>query len=181
MVGGLGPDGRPDFRSHVVDSLLQSYIDNMHNLHPFLNRSKLQKMVREFKEQYSPDARAMLAASPAAHQLNPGMKRKRSTSAYGEPYSPRGAIERSLRNAIILLVLALGKVCSYKDNLPDPQGDKGPHTNGAWGSLVASTATFPTIVDPGTLKLCREWLTSHMPRISSGTNMEGIRLHMRKQ
>jgi hypothetical protein len=135
MVGGLGPDGRPDFRSHVVDSLLQSYIDNMHNLHPFLNRSKLQKMVREFKEQYSPDARAMLAASPAAHQLNPGMKRKRSTSAYGEPYSPRGAIERSLRNAIILLVLALGKVCSYKDNLPDPQGDKGPHTNGAWGSF----------------------------------------------
>jgi hypothetical protein len=134
-VGGLGKDGRPDFRAKVVDELLSSYIENMHNLHPFLNRPKLQKMVRDFKEQYSPDAKAMNVQSPAAHQLNPGLKRKRSSSAFGEPYSSRGAIERSLRNAIILLVLALGKVCSYKKNLPSPQSDKCPQASGAWGSF----------------------------------------------
>jgi hypothetical protein len=140
-LGGLGKDGRPDFRAKVVDDLLQSYIDNMHNLHPLLNRPKLQKMVRDFKEQYSPDARPMPVASPAAHQLNPSLKRKRSSSGFGEPYSSRGAIERSLRNAIILLVLALGKVCSYKKNLPSPQSDKCPQPSGAWGSFNHGSQT----------------------------------------
>ena len=52
----------------------------------------------------------------------PSVKRKRSTSHFGEPYFPGGAIERSLRNAIVLLVLAIGKVCSYKGKvLPAPQ------------------------------------------------------------
>jgi len=134
-LGGLGLDGRLNFQSAVVDRLHRSYMDHMHVLHPFLNPGKLTRMVREFKEQYSPDAKATNVASPAAHQLNPSLKRKRSSSAFGEPYSPRGPIERSLRNAIVLLVLALGKVCSYKDRLPYPQSDKSPNTNGAWGSF----------------------------------------------
>ncbi|KAF9728474.1 hypothetical protein PMIN04_010457 [Paraphaeosphaeria minitans] len=93
-------------------------------------------MFREFEEQYSPDAKVASGASPTVHQLNPGIKRKRSSSAFGEPSSPRAAIERSLRNAIVLLVLALGKVCSYKHGvLPHPQSDKGLHTSGAWGSF----------------------------------------------
>ncbi|KAH8699411.1 hypothetical protein GQ44DRAFT_632756 [Phaeosphaeriaceae sp. PMI808] len=132
--GGLGSDGKPDFRSAVMDQLLLSYMENMHNLHPFLNRGKLQKMFREFKEQYSPDVRPVNVASPAAHQLNPGIKRKRSSSAFGEPYSPRGAIERSLRNAIVLLILAIGKVSLHKDKLPHPHSDKGPLTTSAWES-----------------------------------------------
>jgi hypothetical protein len=136
--GGLGPDGRPNFQAAVVDKLHRSYMEHMHALHPFLNPSKLQRMIREFKDQYSPDGRVKNAASPAAHQLNAGVKRKRSNSTFGEPYSPRGAIERSLRNAIVLLVLALGQVCSYKDNLPSPQSDKGPHTNGTWGSFSSN-------------------------------------------
>jgi hypothetical protein len=134
-IGGLGKDGRLDFRAKVVDELLSSYIENMHNLHPFLNRPKLQKMVRDFKEQYSPDAKAINVQSPAAHQLHPSLKRKRTSSAFGEPYSSQGAIERSLRNAIILLVLALGKVCSYKKNLPSPQSNKCRQGSGAWGTF----------------------------------------------
>lgn len=141
--GGLGPDGRPDFRSQVMDKLHESYMKHMHSLHPFLNPSKLQRMIREFKEQYSPDGRRDMAASPAAHQLNPGVKRKRSSSAFGDPYSPRGAIERSLRNAIVLLVLALGKVCSYKHRpLPAPESDKNTHSTGAWGSFSHPNASF---------------------------------------
>ncbi|KAH6503157.1 hypothetical protein HBI55_024620 [Parastagonospora nodorum] len=132
--GGLGPDGRPDFRVATMDKLLESYERNMHNLHPFFNRSKLQKMFREFKEQYSPDFKGPNIASPATHQVSLGMKRKRSSSAIHEQY-PKAAIERSLRNAIVLLVLALGKVCSYKTKdkpLPSPESDK-THTKNAWG------------------------------------------------
>ncbi|KAF2022647.1 hypothetical protein EK21DRAFT_119535 [Setomelanomma holmii] len=137
--GGLGRDGRPDFRSSVLRQLHLSYMQNMHSFHPFLNPSKLQRMFREFEEQYSPDSKATNGASPAAHQFNPGIKRKRSSDACSESYSPRGAIERSLRNAIVLLVLALGKVCSFKGKvLPYPQSDEGPHGNGAWGSFSNS-------------------------------------------
>lgn len=136
--GGLGPDGRPNFQASVIWALHRSYLENMHTFHPFLNPSKLARMMREFIEQYSPDVKAGNAMSPA-NQLNPGVKRKRSSSAFGEPYSPKGAIERSLRNAIVLLVLALGKVCAYTDRLPHPQGDKGPFTNGAaWGQMNGS-------------------------------------------
>ena len=52
--GGLGPDGRPDFRSHVLWALYDSYIENIHKLHPFMNASKLRRMIKEFSEQYSP-------------------------------------------------------------------------------------------------------------------------------
>lgn len=136
--GGLGPDGRPDFRSHVLWELYDSYIENIHKLHPFMNASKLRRMIKEFSEQYSPDVNSKHAASPAAnsignHQLNQGLKRKRSGSAFGEPYSAKGAIERSLRNALVLLVLALGKVCAHHDPLPSPQSDKMSHSNGGWG------------------------------------------------
>ncbi|RYN17062.1 hypothetical protein AA0119_g11494 [Alternaria tenuissima] len=138
-LGGLGPDGRPDFRISVVDKLHKSYMEHMHSLHPFLNRSQLQRMIREFKERYSPDGRLADPVSPAAHQFNPSLKRKRSNGVFGEPYSFQGAIERSLRNAIILLVLALGKVCSYKKSLPHPQNDKSTYTNRAWGSFSSHT------------------------------------------
>jgi hypothetical protein len=132
--GGLGSDGRPDFHSQVMDDLLEAYFTNIHNLHPFLNRSKIQKMFREFKEQYSPDFKPANVQSPAAHQLDSGMKRKRSSNAFDETCSAQGAIERSLRNAIVLLVLALGKVCSYKDrrSLPGPESKKGAQSHGAW-------------------------------------------------
>lgn len=95
-------------------------------------------MIRDFKDQYSPDSKAANASSPAANHLNPSLKRKRSTGAFGEPYATKG-IERSLRNAIVLLVLALGQVSLYKHPLPGPQSDhKGSHTNGAWGSCSSN-------------------------------------------
>ena len=68
------------------------------------------------------------------------MTRKRSNSAFGDSGANRGSIERSLRNAIVLLVLSLGKVCSYKEKvpLPSPQTDRGSQVNGTWGSFAAS-------------------------------------------
>ncbi|KAF3029157.1 hypothetical protein E8E12_000380 [Didymella heteroderae] len=148
--GGLGPDGRPDFRSAVLWELYDSYIENIHKLHPFMNASKLRRMVKEFSEQYSPDFDGRHAGSPAAntlsgHQLHQGLKRKRSGSAYGEPWSSKGAIERSLRNALVLLVLALGKICAHHDPLPSPQSDKMSHANGGWG--VHANGSFDSDTD----------------------------------
>lgn len=107
--GGLGPDGRPDFRSSVLWELYDSYIENIHQLHPFMNACKLRMIIKEFSMQYSPDINRKHTGSTTAdtlanHQLSQNLKRKRSGSEYGEPYSGKSAIERSLRNALVLLV-----------------------------------------------------------------------------
>ncbi|KAI5364420.1 hypothetical protein J4E82_011467, partial [Alternaria postmessia] len=129
---GLGADGRPDFRRHVMFDLLRSYMEIMHIFHPFMNENGLRRMFNDFSDQYSPDATPLNAHSPA---LVHGVKRKRSESNLEGLPSRRGEIERSLCNAIILLVLALGKVCSYKDPLPAPQDDPHPHVRSERGYI----------------------------------------------
>ena len=76
--GGLGPDGRPDFRSAVLWELYDSYIENIHKLHPFMKASKLRRMVKEFSEQYSPDFNGEHVGMPAASSLglHQGLKQK---------------------------------------------------------------------------------------------------------
>jgi hypothetical protein len=131
---GLNSDGRPDFRRHVLFELLDSYMKSMHMFHPFMNEGKLKRMFREFSDQYSPRHNGHARSPAATQQFNPGVKRKRSMSGVdGGVGSGRGEIERSLRNAIVLLVLALGKVCAYKKPLPAPQSDRSPYINQSWG------------------------------------------------
>ena len=140
-VGGLGPDGKPNFQSVTLWRLHSSYMQHIHSLHPFLNPSKLRKMISEFSAVYSPDSKGKTAASPGSAvpgYLNAGVKRKRSSSAFGDHYTPVqdpsvNGIERSLRNAIVLLVLALGKVCEYEEPLPAPQSERGLTSDGSWG------------------------------------------------
>jgi hypothetical protein len=122
---GLGPDGRPDFSRKVMFELLRSYMETMHIFHPFMNETKLRRMFKDFSDQYSPDAGPLNAHSPAPVH---GVKRKRSSSNLeGGLAGGRGEIERSLRNAIVLLVLALGKVCSHTEPLPAPKNDRHPY------------------------------------------------------
>lgn len=131
---GLGLDARPNFSIAGVDDLHMLYMKHIHALHPFLDCYELQRMMKEFKEQYSLDERDANTAATAALHSNPGTKRKRSSYGLGESFSHIGAIEHTLRNAIVLLVLALGQVCSFKAPLPCPQSDRGVHTNEIWGS-----------------------------------------------
>ncbi|KAF1942436.1 hypothetical protein EJ02DRAFT_168438 [Clathrospora elynae] len=141
---GLGADGRPDFSCKVLDEGLESYMSSIHNFHPFMNEGKLRRMFKQFSAQYSPDPRSGSTRSPAAtglpHNFHPGVKRKRSNSAVDGLQSPRGEIERSLRNAIVLLVLALGKVCAHTKPLPAPQSDKSQYVSGSWGSRGSANA-----------------------------------------
>lgn len=131
-VGGLGPDGKPDFRSSTLWQLLDSYLDNIHNLHPFLNPAKLRKKMTKFELDYSPDRRtSTMSPSAIPERLNGGIKRKRSSSGVADDLA-RISIKRSITNCVILFVLALGKVCSYKDKLPHPHSDKASSNNGAW-------------------------------------------------
>ncbi|EXJ75519.1 uncharacterized protein A1O5_00025 [Cladophialophora psammophila CBS 110553] len=127
--GGLSPSGGLMLDSEAVDRFFRSFMENMHILHPFLEPKVLRIMVQSFKRKYSWDYRA-------AQQVTAiGNKRKRETTDSptsmddynsSRPHQPRGyntavaPIEHSVANAIVLLVLALGKITSHRDPLPGP-------------------------------------------------------------
>jgi hypothetical protein len=120
--------GKLNFDSSVLWDLYGSYLTNMHHLQPFMDPSKMITMIKRFSKQYSTDVEsnsaALFATDSVASHSSQGMKRKRPGSAFGKAYSSKAPIERSLQNSIVLLILALGEVCDYKDQLPSPQTDK---------------------------------------------------------
>ncbi|RPA84642.1 hypothetical protein BJ508DRAFT_222926 [Ascobolus immersus RN42] len=57
FITGLAADGESlNFDQETLMRLLQSYLDNIHILHPILNRAIITKMVRVFSERVSPDS-----------------------------------------------------------------------------------------------------------------------------
>ncbi|KIX10658.1 uncharacterized protein Z518_01742 [Rhinocladiella mackenziei CBS 650.93] len=133
--GGVSPHGGLMLDSEAVDRYFRSFMDNIHILHPFLEPKVLRNMVHTFKRKYSWDYRA---TQPAAAAI--GTKRKReitdSPTSVDEHNTPGGQtanrshtrtytssvapIEHSVANAIVLLVIALGKVTAHRDPLPGP-------------------------------------------------------------
>jgi hypothetical protein len=123
---GLEQDCRLDVRCDVMDELLASYNRYIHTIHPFLDPNELQKMFQGFKEQCNVDAGHENIPSLVEYQLNPGMKRKRVSGARSVLHLDENRIKYSMSNAIVLLVLALGKVCSQLSSSESRNFDKTP-------------------------------------------------------
>ena len=145
-VGGLGPDGSLKLEAKTIARLLQSYIDNIHILHPFLDQRELTRTVEHFKRRHNPHdlnsskvafavpVNANLGAVRDPHAiLNRAQKRKHSDgqfyNALGEsnlaqsPMTSKILLEKSPETALTLLVMALGKICEYRAPLPGPVPD----------------------------------------------------------
>ncbi|EKG17627.1 hypothetical protein MPH_05075 [Macrophomina phaseolina MS6] len=149
--GGLNPDGTLKLDVRTVRRLHLSYLNHMHPLQPFLDKERLSSMVEKFIQRYSPDANNHNARSPfAVPETFPAvpLKRKRSNNGPisgpepGTPPSRGNHIERTIGNAIVLLVLALGRICEHKTHLPGPLG--GPNT------VVGSSLQMPSMDSPPT-------------------------------
>ncbi|KAF4993213.1 hypothetical protein FDECE_13491 [Fusarium decemcellulare] len=109
----------PDISEEQVRSYVESFKKNILNMYPILQPTLLDLWVRNF-----------LAALPVS-QPQPGSKRKRPP----EPDSPdsfkpaptrAGWPGQSIHSAIILMVLALGKFCLRRDNIPDTLHSANP-------------------------------------------------------
>ena len=131
--GGVSPHGGLMLDSEAVDKYFRNYMDNMHILHPFLEPKVLRQMVHAFKRKYSWDYRMQqpLPASigkrkrevtdsptPSMDDILPAHHMSRTHTRH--VHSNVAGIEHSVANAIVLLVIAIGKVCSHKDPLPGP-------------------------------------------------------------
>ncbi|KAG7424498.1 hypothetical protein Forpi1262_v014562 [Fusarium oxysporum f. sp. raphani] len=116
--GGVLVDGNPDFSEPKVWEYVGSFKENILNMHPIIQPKLLDYWVQHFLDS--------LPASPPrpARSQTTGTKRQRSPGPDGPepptPVQPRtGRPDRSIHTALVLMVLALGKVCLHRDNVPD--------------------------------------------------------------
>ncbi|PON23525.1 hypothetical protein TGAM01_v207759 [Trichoderma gamsii] len=126
--GVLGPDGNPDFSEHKVAAYVESFKNNILNMHPIIHPQVLDEWVHQFINEL-PTANPKVKAQPLTTtfavpqpQEMTGAKRKRSPdpTVPVTPSSQRlGKPSRSIHSALILIVLALGKICLYQDEVPD--------------------------------------------------------------
>ncbi|GKU08132.1 unnamed protein product [Fusarium langsethiae] len=147
QLGGLSPpaqveykggvfafDGNPDFSESKVWSYVESFKENILNMHPIIQPKLLDYWVRRFLDNLpasqprskKPQAYKLTSAVGGGSQTSEaaGLKRKRSPGPDGsEPPTPApqraGRPDRSIHSALVLTVLALGKVCLHRDNVPD--------------------------------------------------------------
>ncbi len=141
ISGSPGPiDGKsvigvqtPDFSEALVWKYVKSFQDNIQNMHPLIIPVELNAMVKVFldtvqqtsgRQSQGAGIAKFVVTTPSA-QSETGTKRKRSPGPDGAeqpPISPKSfkpVFQRSINNAVVLLVLALGKVCLHKDRIPD--------------------------------------------------------------
>ncbi|KAI1631689.1 hypothetical protein F4809DRAFT_646143 [Biscogniauxia mediterranea] len=142
--GVLNVDGNPDWDPNKVWKYVQSFKDNILNMHPIIIPKELDAMVKLFIESF-PKGKDVQGTKPGTAKFvnqpttaipslaETGTKRKRSP-AMDEQSSPNpfyrpGRPFRSVHSALVLLVLALGKICLHKDKIPDVVQDSDIQTN----------------------------------------------------
>ncbi|GLA56241.1 hypothetical protein AnigIFM63604_006138 [Aspergillus niger] len=140
---GLDDAGRVTTTPSTIRRYHESYMNHLHKLHPFVDQNDLEQKIQRFITTY---------CSGAGMELPRGAKRKRSCDApqgtgcdIGDLAAVKAEegpniVEKSINNAIVLLVLALGCICEVQDR-PVP----GPIANHA-GRM--STAGRPYPDDP---------------------------------
>jgi len=154
--GGISSEGMPDFSRETVFELVRSYNKNINNMHQLLIPRHLDTMVEHFlKSLPEGQARARQLSSlvgghaPAAgfvgaggyrNPESPGNKRKRSPGTADYPdvpsmleYKP-GHPFRSISTALVLLVLALGKICQVEGKISDVYTSSETESDGSFSS-----------------------------------------------
>ncbi|TKA66512.1 hypothetical protein B0A49_10703 [Cryomyces minteri] len=134
-AGGLNQDQSLKLEAPIVRYLVDSYYRNMHILHPFIDKKTMDRRIELFIKRHNPNATtsrspfalAGVQSGAEPHRSGQRLKRKYSDETvvtFGRPAGseatkpPSRPIERSINSAIILLMLAIGKVCLHKDSLP---------------------------------------------------------------
>lgn len=136
-AGVLHADGNANFDRATVKQYVKSFEENVLNMHPILIPKQLHAMVTVFLDslpQSNPKApskgSAKFVAGIAHSGSDAGLKRKRSPAleeqSPGVPFQKPGVPNRSIDSALVLAVLALGKICLWKDKIPELVQDQEP-------------------------------------------------------
>lgn len=190
-VGGLNPDGTLKLDAPSVYRHFESFMENIHILHPILDKGRIKRMIDRFVKRYSPSPPSMrspFAVSGSGNAVDmrrdtssgsKAPKRKRSigtmsgigSAAAGDfPTLPVKLLpERSISNAIVLLVLALGNICEHREPLPGVVGE--------WVQPAGYTGTYMEMESPH-FGIRPSPTVSHASSHSRASpNAEGLRYH----
>ncbi|KAI6283594.1 hypothetical protein MCOR27_003190 [Pyricularia oryzae] len=108
--------------------LVDSYKENMQNMHPIILPQDLDALVKKFLGSLptvcvTKSARpAPIAGFTAKHEVV-GEKRKREDTDDGSGpkvvHQKRPTLSRDIQTAVVLCILALGEICLHKERIPD--------------------------------------------------------------
>lgn len=158
-IAGLDESGMLTTDPETVRRFHRSYIEHIHKLHPFLNQNDLERRIESFIKLYCPrkpvvSGGPLLPNTTISGELPRGAKRKRSGEAMMHdakpellPFSCR-RIDKSIDNAIVLLVLALGAICEWRVlPIPGPVRNHPPdfRKQRIPGPSTSSTAVSPDV------------------------------------
>ncbi|KAL7945666.1 hypothetical protein V8C42DRAFT_353212 [Trichoderma barbatum] len=126
--GVLGSDGNPDFSEHKIALYVESFKQNILNMHPIIQPKVLDEWVHQFLNDLptvnpKPKPQPLKSAFAVSQPLEvTGAKRKRTPELDG-PSTPGpvrvGKPSRSIHSALVLIIIALGKVCLHQEDVPD--------------------------------------------------------------
>lgn len=130
----LTPEGNPDYSEAKVNQYVASFMANIFTMHPIIMPGDLNHLVKRFLESVAINGErkvktphpgiAKFVPPPIAQHTDASSKRKRSPSGdqMDEPVLPKrpGRPHRTIESALVLVVLALGKVCLHQEKIPDP-------------------------------------------------------------
>jgi len=121
-AGGLKANGEIDLDVDTVNTLYESYLKNIHVMHPFLDKSRLRMMLDNFIERYHTDSYRAAFRVGKEDSRRP-LKKQRlngptTNAVIGSDKEVPLQIKRSPGNAIIFLVLAIGKICLHRASFP---------------------------------------------------------------
>ncbi|OBT71578.1 hypothetical protein VF21_09296 [Pseudogymnoascus sp. 05NY08] len=122
--------GPPILDEKTVRRLAGSYMNYLNVMHPIITQKSLDGMITKFMQNVQSvgapekDGAGYNFASFAGNTDTTGSKRKRSPTVSGSDhtFSPQlgqGWRQRTISEAIVLLILALGKVCEHQSKIPD--------------------------------------------------------------
>ncbi|KAI6787716.1 hypothetical protein KC361_g9414 [Hortaea werneckii] len=128
---GVKPDGSLDLDVNTINSLRDSYMQNFHPIHPFLDKPVVEQLFDQFIKNHSSgqDIYGPFAVSHRDDDCERSNKRRKTYDSLGIPNAnAMGTIraqlpERSPGNAIVCLVLALGKISQHSQTLPSVAPD----------------------------------------------------------
>ncbi|CRG90473.1 Estradiol 17-beta-dehydrogenase 11 [Talaromyces islandicus] len=156
--GGLDASGQLNTHPDTVRDLHRNYMENIHILHPFLDEAVLDHKISNFIKKYGGVKRTPISqsgtgvsefrsakrkrSSEAMHVSSAEMSRSPSSHSNFEKYQQPQRIERSIDNAIILLVLALGAICGCKGKIPALIPDANEKKKTEYAASSPSTRAF---------------------------------------
>lgn len=164
--GGRNPNQSLSIDEATAHRLRKSFFHNVHILQPCMDKVEVTKMVNNFIDEYCSEP--VVDVQLHAYAKVDSKKRRYNETLPNGPQGQKLPIQRSVENALVLLVFALGRVSEHKGRLPPPVGQetmesiKSPSTTSTPTTRQAFSIPFldrksPRIADDQYTQDCRNY------------------------